>query len=252
MTLRGIDVSEHQGSIDWKAVKEKAQVDFAILRAGYGRALSQKDHTFEQNYVGCKSADIPCGVYWYSYATTPDEAKAEARVLLEVIKGKQFEYPIYFDVEEQRQFNLGKTAVSNIIRAFLETVEKEGYFVGLYMSASPLNSYVDDDIKDRYAIWVAQYASRCTYNRAYGMWQYGIAGSRQWDTTNKQSISGVKGECDLDYSYCDYPAVIKSAGLNGFPKTETTKKEPEETKKRTIEVELTQDGVTYTGTLTEK
>ena len=172
-TLKGIDVSEHQGLIDWKALKENEKIDFAILRAGYGRVLSQKDRTFEQNYTGCKNNNIPCGVYWYSYATTPDEARAEANVCLEAIKGKQFEYPIYFDVEENRQFALGKNAVSNIIRAFLETVEKAGYFVGLYMSTSPLNSYVADDIKDRYAIWVAQYSSNCTYTKQHGMWQYG-------------------------------------------------------------------------------
>ena len=94
----GIDVSSHQGKIDWTNVR----TDFAILRAGYGREISQKDAQFEANYEGANAAGIPVGVYWYSYAMTPEEAQKEAEVCLEVIKDKQFGYPIYFDVEEEK------------------------------------------------------------------------------------------------------------------------------------------------------
>ena len=85
MMKNGIDVSEHQGVIDWTRVK----ADFAIIRAGYGREISQKDKKFDINYAGAKAAGIPCGAYWYSYAQSEEEARTEAAVCLEIIKGKQ-------------------------------------------------------------------------------------------------------------------------------------------------------------------
>ena len=224
MAMNGIDVSEWQGTVNWSLVR----TDFCIIRAGYGRYIAQKDNRFEENYAGCKTNGIPCGAYWYSYAVTPDEAVREAEVCLEAIRGKQFEYPIYFDVEEQRQFALGKSRVSAIIRAFLSTVEKAGYWVGLYISTNPLNLYIEDDIRTRYAVWVAQYGvSAPTYSGIYGMWQ----------KTSTGSISGISGNVDLDECYVDYPSLIREAGLNGFLRTESK------------QITLTIDGQTYSGTL---
>ena len=232
---KGIDVSAHQGKIDWK----KVNVDFAILRAGFGKVISQKDEYFEANYSGVKAAGIPIGAYWYSYAMTPDEARQEADVFLEVIKGKQLEYPVYFDIEEQKQLALGKEKVSAIIKAFLEKVEKAGYWVGLYMSASPLTDCVTDDIKNRYAVWVANVGvSKPAYSGTYGMWQY------NW----KGSVPGINGDVDMDYAYVDYPSKIKERGLNGFGKQPDIPAKPE---KKEITVEMTVDGVRYNGTLTE-
>ena len=88
--LKGIDVSKHDGVIDWKKAKDSGLVDFAVIRAGYGRLIEQKDKKFESNYQGCKENNIPCGAYWYSYAHSVAEIQTEARVFLEVIKGKQF------------------------------------------------------------------------------------------------------------------------------------------------------------------
>ena len=154
--IANIDISEWQKTIDWKAVSED-EIDYAIIRAGYGRYIAQKDKRFEENYAGCSSKGIPCGTYWNSYAVTPEEAVLEAQVCLEAIRGKQFEYPVYFDIEEQRQFSLGRERVSAIIRAFLTTVEQAGYWVGLYTNKNALEQYVDNDIRTRYAVWVAQY-----------------------------------------------------------------------------------------------
>ncbi|HOC34819.1 MAG TPA: GH25 family lysozyme, partial [Ruminococcus flavefaciens] len=109
--MKGIDVSVHNGNIDWGKVKADG-IDFAILRAGYGRLVSQKDERFEQNYAGAKAVGLPIGAYWYSYAMTPEEAELEADVFLSVIKGKRFEMPVYFDLEEKKQFDLGKEQVS--------------------------------------------------------------------------------------------------------------------------------------------
>lgn len=236
----GIDVSRWQGNINWSAVN----TDFVIIQAGYGRELSQKDSQFENNYNGCKAKNIPCGIYWYNYAKTPEDAEKEAAACLEIIKGKKFEYPIYYDVEEQAVLNLGKARVSAIIRAFLKKVEAAGYFVGLYMAASHLNSYVEDDIKNRYAVWVAHIgANKPSYSGSYGVWQY------SW----KGKINGISGDVDTDYAYVDYPTIIKNAGLNGYPKQQATKPTEQAAPKPTTKaVTLTIDGKTYTGTLTEK
>ena len=233
---KGIDVSEHQGKIDWT----KVTADFAILRAGYGKVISQKDKQFENNYAGAKAKGIPVGAYWYSYATTPEEARKEADVFLEVLKGKQFEYPVFYDVEEKKQLDLGKDKVSAIIRAFLEEVETAGYWVGLYMSASPLNTLVADTIKHRYAIWVANIGvSKPSYNGAYGMWQY------SW----KGNIDGISGDVDMDYGYVDYPAQIKAKGLNGYGIKPPEQNESDS--KSEIYVEMTMNGKKYAGTIKE-
>ncbi|MBR0142065.1 MAG: glycoside hydrolase family 25 protein [Ruminococcus sp.] len=235
----GIDVSRWQSQINWSAVN----TDFAIIQAGFGRETSQKDLQFEANYNGCKSRNIPCGAYWYSYANSPEDAEKEANTCLEIIKGKKFEYPIYYDVEEQAVLNLGKARVSVIIRAFLKKVENAGYFVGLYMSASHLNNFVEDDIKNRYAVWVAHYGvSKPTYSGNYGIWQKSSTGK----------ISGINGNVDLNESYIDYPTVIKSAGLNGFPKPEKADEKAANPVQKTKEIEIKIDGETYTGTLIKK
>ena len=236
---KGIDVSQWQGDINWGAVN----ADFAILRAGYGKVKSQIDTKFEQNYKNAKAVGMPLGAYWYSYAMSADEAREEAKVFIDIIKGKQFEYPVYFDVEEAKTLALGKDKVSNIIIAFLEEMEKAGYFAGLYMSASPLTTHTTDFVKKRFAIWVANYGvSKPSYSGQYGMWQYSSAGR----------VGGINGNVDMNECYVDYPKQIKADGKNGFTKPEPEPVEPEPTPLKTIDVEIIVDGVKYGGTLTEK
>ena len=203
MIKHGIDISEHQGKIDWAKVK----TDFAIIRAGYGREIFQKDKCFEDNYKGCRAGNIPCGAYWYSYATTVEEAKKEAETCLKVIKGRTFEYPIFFDIEEPRQLALGKEKCTEIAKAFLETVEKAGYWVGIYSSKSHLENYLTEDIRSRYAVWVAHYGvEKTSYTGQFGIWQKSSTGK----------INGISGNVDLNECYIDYPAEIRKAELNGF------------------------------------
>ena len=209
--MKGIDVSVHNGDIDWNKVKS-AGIEFAILRAGFGRLEKQKDEKFEQNYAGAKAAGIPVGAYWYSYAMTPEEAELEVDVFLKVIKGKQFEFPVYFDLEEKKQFDLGKEKVSAIMRAFLEKVEKAGYFVGLYGSASSLTTHTADDIKSHYTIWLAHWVDKTNYGGAYAVWQY----------SEKGKVDGISGNVDLDICYKDFPTIIKGKGLNGWDKSDPT------------------------------
>lgn len=214
---KGIDVSYAQGNISWSHVKADG-VQFALIRAGYGKELSQKDSQFENNYTGCKSNGIPCGAYWYSYAKSVEEAKQEAKTFLQIISEKTFEYPVYIDLEEKSQFALGKKICSDIVQAFCDVMENAGYYAGLYCSTSYLDSHISDSVKSRYAIWVAQYNDKCTYTGDYGIWQHSVTGHPVYDYVGAGRVYGVDGQCDLDYAYIDYPAIIKAAGLNGFSK----------------------------------
>ena len=232
MTKSGIDVSQWQGAINWAQVKGK--VDFALIRAGYGNTLSfpyQIDNQYEANYKGCKAAGIPVGVYFYSYAATAAEAEREADSCIALLKGKQFEYPVYYDVEEFDIFRSGNT--NAIITAFCDKLEKAGYFVGIYIYRSALQTYVSKQIRERYAIAVAEYGPSCNYDGPYGIWQ----------NTSDWSCSGISGRVDHDYCYVDYPGIIKEAGRNGFSKTVPTVKptpapapKPEPAKKSVDEI----------------
>ena len=215
--LKGIDVSYCQNEVDWDAAKASGLVDFAILRAGYGRETSQVDTQFERNYAACKRLGIPCGAFWYSYATSAAEARQEASVCLQVLQGKRFAYPIYFDLEEKKQFALGKQVCSEMVEAFCSTLEQAGYYAGLYCSTFYLENYVTESVRNRYTVWCADYSGECGYSGDYGIWQKGCG-----------TISGINGDVDLDECYIDYPTIIKNAGLNGFTKA-TQPPEPEPT-----------------------
>ena len=214
--LKGIDVSYAQGVIDWEKVKASGLVDFAILRAGYGRETSQVDTQFERNYAACKRLGIPVGVYWYSYATTAAEAEQEAKVCLQTIRGKQFEYPVAFDIEEARCL----PQADALCTAFCTTLENAGYYTAIYTFKSALESNFSAAVKNRYDIFLSHIGVQQTdYAGSYGLWQYSWTGC----------ISGISGDVDLDYAYKDYPTMIQNAGLNGFTKaTQTTEPDTEE------------------------
>lgn len=202
----GIDVSKWQGKIDWAKVKA-AGVQFALLRAGYGDTLNypaQIDSTFEHNYSECKRLGIPVGIYWYSYATTPEMARQEARSCLAVIKDKQLDYPVYYDVEEMRIFNTGKT--NDIIKAFADTMGSS-WVVGIYMYRSAVQSYLNDYTKTHYAMAIAEYGPKLNYTGPYGVWQ----------NSSTYRVNGINGNVDHDYAYVDYPAMMKKEGKNGYP-----------------------------------
>ena len=237
-TIKGIDVSVHNGSIDWKKVKSSG-IEFAILRAGYGRELSQKDKKFEDNYAGTKAVNIPIGAYWYSYATTVDEAKVEAQVCIEILKNKQFEFPIYFDQEEKATLDTGKANCSAMVRAFCEILEKNDYWAGLYTSRSVLSTHIEDDIKTRYALWIAEYGSKLNYSGSVGIWQHSCKGS----------VNGISGDVDLNTGYIDYPTKVKAAGLNGYGAEEVLPNSPAPVTDDGITVEVTVDGNKYSGKL---
>lgn len=211
MATKGIDVSKHQGKIDWKKVKS-AGIEFCIIRAGYGKTESQKDERFEENYNGCKENGIPCGVYWYSYATSVELVKEEAKTCLSILAGRELQYPVYFDIEEKGTFAKGEATVSEIAKAFCDEVEKAGYWAGIYMSASPAAEYLTETVRNRYAMWIAdyRYKDKAHYAGQHGMWQSGSTGR----------VNGISGYVDTDIAYVDYPAMI-SAKKNGSQQPQT-------------------------------
>lgn len=210
----GIDVSQWQGSINWQSVRESG-VDFAIIRAGYGKELYQEDPAFRKNVEGAQAAGIDCGAYWYSYAMTVEEAYQEAEVCYEVIKDYDFTYPIYFDIEEPSQRDSLTTAqVSAIVDAFCTRLEEKGCYVGVYSCASFLTTKIYDSVLKKYNVWVAHYtdADRPEYSGNYGMWQY--------TSNGVDLVNGIDGDgLDLNRCYINYPYVItgSSSGNNTPP-----------------------------------
>lgn len=204
--IRGIDVSKWQGDINWNDVKSDG-IDYAIIRAGYGKLASQKDPKFDTNMVNAEKAGIKRGVYWYSYATTVEEAYQEAEACYQVIKDYNFEYPLCFDIEEDSQRNLSTATVSAIIDAFCSSMSKKGYYVSIYSYASFLNTKVYSNVLNKYDIWVAHFnVSAPSFSSPYGIWQYSSTGK----------VKGISGNVDMDYAYKDYPTIITTKHKNGY------------------------------------
>lgn len=203
---RGIDVSYHQGNIDWEKVKASG-VEFAMLRAGYGQGnIDKKFHEYAKE---CTRLGIPFGVYWFSYAYNPTMAHTEAQHVLGAVAPYKLSYPIAFDFEydsvnyAQRQgVTITKELASAIAREFLNTVEAAGRYAAIYANPDFLNRYFDADIPPRYDVWLAQWPDKPNLNskpaKAGGMWQY----------TSSGSVPGISGRVDLNVAYKDYPSLI--------------------------------------------
>lgn len=227
----GVDVSVHNGIIDWS----QANVDFVIIRAGYGCYTNQVDSQFENNYINAKANGKKVGVYWYSYAVTPAEAVQEAEACLSIISGKQFDLPVFFDLEESSAFETGKENCSAMFKAFSDRVQSAGYQVGLYISRSPLQSFITDAITDNYPLWVAEYNERLNYNKPVAIWQKSCTGN----------IAGINGCVDLDELYVAYinnaPAPVVEPEPEPTPQPETPKEK--------IAIAVIVDGKKYCGEL---
>lgn len=205
-TKFGIDVSKWQGNINWTKVAKK--VDFAMLRAGYGSAISQKDTKFDANYKGCKANNIPVGIYYYNYAKTVEGARAEAKVCIQILKGLDLDYPVFYDVEEKSVLALGKTKVSAITKAFLDELEAAGFKVGIYSMLSALNTCFTDELLTKYDVWLAHVnVKKTSYKKPYAIWQY------SW----KGKIDGITGDVDCNYCYKDYSTVAVPVNTSTDP-----------------------------------
>lgn len=188
-----IDVSEHQGKIDWEKVMY--HIDGAILRCGYGSDYEdQDDEQFKRNADECTRLGIPFGVYLYSYADSIEKAKSEAAHALRLIKGYKLAYPVYLDLEESG------TADGAVERAivFGDIIEKAGYWCGIYANLYWWEMILKKGL-ERFTKWVAQYNSKCEYTGTnLDIWQY----------TSKGNVPGINGNVDMNECYRDFPAEI--------------------------------------------
>ena len=191
MALKGIDVSEWQGTIDWRKVA-KDGVQFAVIHAGYGRELSQKDEYFDRNYAGARAAGIKVGAFWYSYADSVARAEQEARTCLKVLDGKHLDLPVFFDQEyEPGILKLSTKTRTDIVLKFLETIKAAGRPCGLYSSTDFITTKLQANRLTAYPLWIAEYGSKLHYTGKVWAWQY----------TDKGRVAGIKGRVDMDHGY---------------------------------------------------
>lgn len=211
----GIDISRWQGDFNMeKAVAEG--VKFVILKGGGGDDGLYVDGRFAANYRKAKALGLPVGCYWFSRALTAEAAEQEAAYFYDnVLKGRQFELPVYMDVENRLQLAVGKRQLTNIVKAWCQALEKRGMVPGIYSSVSYFSSYLYDGELTEYPHWVASWSKTCSFQpeSCFGMWQFG--GETNLIRSNK--VAGVV--CDQDYMLIDYPAIIKREGKNGFARS---------------------------------
>lgn len=203
-----LDVSCHNGIVDFTQVK-KAGYTGVILRAGFGKSITQKDKCFQTYYKDAKLAGLNVGAYWYSYSKTSSEALLEAKTFLQAIKDCQLELPCYYDIEDKTQIPLGKTVCTEMANTFCKYLEDNKYWAGVYSYDSFFGSNLDISIQSRYAIWVARVDGRKPqFCKTYQGWQ------------NSWVVKIPNHTCDFDSSIftVDYSNLIKSRKLNGFGK----------------------------------
>ena len=190
-TVMGIDISKHNGNIDWNAVKNSG-VQYVILRCGYRGSASGvlvEDQKFKRNIQGATAAGLKVGIYFFSQAVNEVEAVEEASMTLSLIKNYRITYPVYIDVESAngRADGISKAARTSVIR-------NSGYTPGLYANKNWLTEKINTGALGGCKIWLAQYVAAPTYGGRYEMWQYSSRGS----------IAGIKGNVDLNVSYMGY------------------------------------------------
>lgn len=214
-----MDVSRHQGAINWEKVKESGKVDGVMIRAMGNSAEGRPskpytDPQFARNYAECKRLGIPCGVYGYFKAVNREQADKELAYFKKLLTGRSFELPVAVDIEDEVQKPLGKAALTDLTAYMLGTVERWGFYallyVGLYFAQTEL--YMGGAALRPYDVWLARYPKDKTKtkpedkpktNFAFGMWQY----------TSTARVPGVNGNVDRSYAYKDYASIIQKKGL---------------------------------------
>lgn len=207
-----IDLSTHQKPYNFDFDKFSQGISGVILRAGYtghgtGNSYYQ-DAEFERFYNEFNSRGVPIGAYWYSCANEVKEGKAEAQAFQNIIAGKKFALPVYWDTEDvYHQRKTDKKTLTDTALAFLQEMERKGYYTGIYSSSSWLRDNLEMSRLGNYDIWVAHYGvSKPSYRGGYGMWQF----------TSTYHKEGYPYGVDASWVFKDYPSIIKGAGLNGY------------------------------------
>ena len=210
-TAQGIDVSEHNGTIDWQSVKD-AGIDFAILRVGFAGDTSggRLDNYFRRNVSECERLGIPYGVYLYSYARNEDEAQAEARLMLSALKGHSPTLPVYYDLEEQKTNADGSpkwtpfndpSKLASIAKTFCGQIAAAGYKPGIYANVNWFKNYLTDPcfLSSGWSIWTAQSWYGGRYDECLGLTPEAPAKYDCWQYSFRGSVPGVSGDVDVNY-----------------------------------------------------
>lgn len=196
-TAQGIDVSEHQGRIDWNAVKASG-IDFAILRVGFGAPSwgGRVDYQFNRNISECERLGIPYGVYIYSYAFDNQQAADEASMVINCLSGHNPRLPVYYDLEDNSIIANGRqTGIASRAQVFCNRISAAGYEPGIYANLNWFNNILTDSVfkSSSWDHWIAQYNSQCDYTGNYSFWQYKSNGK----------VPGINGNVDMNYAYVD-------------------------------------------------
>lgn len=235
--MNGIDVSRHQGDINWNLVKESG-IEFAIIKAGGSDDGFYEDSKFQINYAEAKNNGLPVGAYYFvgPKFTSEESGKADAERFLAILKSKTFEMPVVLDLESTSPSD--RDGATDAAIAFCEVLEKAGYYVVIYASdISGFKDRLDIDRLTEYDKWVARYGSEPQYVNDYGIWQY----------TSEGSVSGIYGNVDMNAACKDYPSIIKTSGLNGFSSNDESIPNEEPEVKEEINVYTVQSGDTLSG-----
>ncbi len=204
MNNEGIDVSQYQGVIDWDLVKDN--IDFAILRCGYGQDIpGQDDPTFKRNADECTRLNIPFGVYLYSYAQNERDAISEAKHILRLVQNYKMSYPIYLDLEDPKILRLSNDQIERNCRAWANEMEKSKYYVGFYASYNWWNTKLTGPLFKRYTRWIARFND-----------ELGVSGFDMWQYTDRGRVLGINALVDRNIAYKDFENIIVSGGFNNY------------------------------------
>lgn len=207
--IRGIDVSHWNGNIDFTKVKA-AGYSFVIIKAGGSDKGFYKDPKFEENYKKAKAAGLSVGAYYFvgKAFLGAENGLADARRFEQLLSGKEFEYPVYLDLETTPAQKKSLATIASI--NFCEYMESKGFFVGIYSSdISGFKEKLDVSKLKDFTLWVARYGNKPQYVKDPAMWQ----------CSSKGAVKGISGSVDLDISYVDFAKIIKKKGFNGFKKS---------------------------------
>ena len=194
--LKGIDVSKHQGTIDWSKVK-KTDISFAIIRVGYGSDYKDQDDTkLKYNVEQCEKYNIPYGFYLYSYCNSASKNKSEIAHVLRLIKGTNPSYPVYYDLEDEKTQKCTALEIQSFAVNYCKEIKAAGYVPGIYASLSWWTNYLKAPALDDYEKWVARYNNSVTksgYTKAHNIWQ----------AASDYKVSGINEKVDLNFAYKD-------------------------------------------------
>lgn len=203
--MRGIDVSEHNGTINWDVVK--GQIDFAILKLGNigDNTKFWLDKYFVRNYNECTRLGIPFGVYVYCYTNEVENAEEAGRQVVEYLKDKSIQLPVYIDMEDKEIQVEGRDKLTDICIAFNTQIEQSGRWAGVYANLDWFNNYLNKDkIKSKYTTWIAHYGvSPDKYKGEYDILQY----------TSSGQVNGINGNVDMNEMYRDLIADINGSSV---------------------------------------